>query len=389
MKNTKLEVLAPETENPLTPMSETTGMSIATSRQAQEVQAQMVVAKRFPRNETLSISRVMAACNRLSLAESALYAYPRGGTTVSGPSIRLAESLARSWGNIDFGVIELEQKLGESVVMAYAIDLETNTRVQRVFTVKHERKARGNIETLTDPRDIYEMTANQGARRLRACILSIIPGDVTEMAVDACETTMKSGDKTPLNQRIAKVISFFAGVNVTLAMIEKRLGHKIDTASETELVTLRKIAKSIDDQAAKPEDFFDLKATGVSKPEHATDLVGKSPEQHEARSREVASVPGGTVAGAPTSNQPEPAAITPAPAAAPATDPTDPEQAKLIALLTPKMQANQVTEAQLINWCKKNKLCSRQATALTDMIPAKLALVVENFDRALDKIKAS
>ena len=103
MKNTKLEVLAPETENPLTPMSETTGMSIATSRQAQEVQAQMVVAKRFPRNETLSISRVMAACNRLSLAESALYAYPRGGTTVSGPSIRLAESLARSWGNIDFG----------------------------------------------------------------------------------------------------------------------------------------------------------------------------------------------------------------------------------------------------------------------------------------------
>ena len=54
----------------------------------------MVIAKKFPRNETLAISRIMQACERLSLAESSLYAYPRGGTTVSGPSIRLAEALA-------------------------------------------------------------------------------------------------------------------------------------------------------------------------------------------------------------------------------------------------------------------------------------------------------
>ena len=103
------EVLPPE--NPLTPASTAaTGMDIATTRQSAEIQSAMVIAKKFPRNETVAISRIMQACERLSLAESALYAYPRGGTTVSGPSIRLAEALAKNWSNIDFGVIELEQK---------------------------------------------------------------------------------------------------------------------------------------------------------------------------------------------------------------------------------------------------------------------------------------
>ena len=139
----------------------------------------------------------------------------------SGASDVLAEALAKSWGNLDSGVIELEQKNGESVVMAYCWDLETNTRSTKIFTVKHERKAKGKIDVLTDPRDIYEMTANQGARRLRACILSIIPGDVTEMAVEACERTMKSGDKTPMKEKIAKITAFFAGFNVTAPMIEK------------------------------------------------------------------------------------------------------------------------------------------------------------------------
>ncbi|BBP90994.1 hypothetical protein BsIDN1_46120 [Bacillus safensis] len=43
--------------------------------------------------------------------------------------------------------------------MAYAWDLETNTRQTKIFTVKHERKAKGAITKLNDPRDIYELVA--------------------------------------------------------------------------------------------------------------------------------------------------------------------------------------------------------------------------------------
>ena len=80
---------------------------------------------------------------------------------VTGPSIRLAEVLAQNWGNLDFGIVELEQRFGESSMLAYAWDLETNTRQTKVFTVKHKRRARGADVSLTDPRDIYEMTEEE------------------------------------------------------------------------------------------------------------------------------------------------------------------------------------------------------------------------------------
>ena len=145
------------------------GAEMAISRQAQEVQAAMVIAKRFPRDEIEAQTRILQACERIVLAEKAEYSYLRGGEKVTGPSIRLAEVLARYWGNIDFGIIELEQRTGESTMMAYAWDLETNTRQTRIFVQKHERKTKkAGITKLDDPRDIYELTANMGARRVRA-----------------------------------------------------------------------------------------------------------------------------------------------------------------------------------------------------------------------------
>lgn len=90
------------------------------SRQAQEVQAAIVLAKRFPRDEFEATERIKRACQRKSLADQAVYSYPRGKECVSGPSIRLAETLAKTWGNIDYGIIELEQKDGSSEMMAYA-----------------------------------------------------------------------------------------------------------------------------------------------------------------------------------------------------------------------------------------------------------------------------
>lgn len=179
------------------------------SRQAQEVQAAMVIAKKFPRDVYAAFDRIKKACERRLLAENAVYEYPRGGSKVSGPSIRLAEALAQNWGNIDYGIMELEQKAGESSVMAYAWDLETNTRQTKIFTVKHERKARGAITKLDDPRDIYEMVANQGARRLRACILGVIPGDIVDAAVDMCQQTLISGHKEPLEDRLRNALSLF------------------------------------------------------------------------------------------------------------------------------------------------------------------------------------
>ena len=251
------------------------------SRQAQEVQAVMVVAKRFPRDEIDSFNRIMTSCQRKSLAERAMYEYPRGGTKVTGPSIRLAEAMAQNWGNIDFGIIELEQSNGESQVMAYAWDLETNTRQTKIFNVPHVRGTKKGNVPLTDPRDIYEMVANQGARRLRACILGVIPGDVIDAAVEQCKKTMTEGNEKPLIDRIREGVKLFEEkFSVSQQMLEKYIGCKCEAFSENDMVRLNNVYRSLRDGMSKREDYFD-----ISLPEEETEVTdpfkGKSEQKKE------------------------------------------------------------------------------------------------------------
>lgn len=233
------------------------------TRQSQEVQAAIVIAKRFPRNYVESFNRVLEACKRRKLAENAVYEYPRGGERVTGPSIRLAEALAQNWGNIDFGITELEQRDGESQVMAYAWDLETNTRQTKIFAVKHIRHTKKGDYPLTDPRDIYELVANNGARRLRACILGVIPGDVVDAAVEQCNRTLASANGgAPLVDTIrAMAAAFKDEFGVTLPMLEKYIGWKAESFSAQDVVKLRRVYTSLRDGMTKKEEVFDMNAS--------------------------------------------------------------------------------------------------------------------------------
>ena len=176
------------------PAARSVGAEMVASREAQEVQVAMVAAKRFPRDVYSAYNRIMQDCKRRTLAEKAMYEYPRGGQTVTGPSIHLARSIARSWGNLDSGFKVLEQSAKESTVMAYCWDLETNFREAKVFTVQHVRETKKGSYPLTDSRDIYELIANQAARRERYCILTVIPGDMVDAAVGECNATLQGGE---------------------------------------------------------------------------------------------------------------------------------------------------------------------------------------------------
>ena len=244
-------------------------VAIGQERAAQEVQAAVLMAKRFPRDQHRAVDRILSACMRPTLAESALYAFPRGTTVVTGPSIRLAEAIAQQWGNIEAGIRELEQRDNESLVESFAWDIETNTRISKVFTVPHERHTRTGVTKLTDPRDIYEHIANAGARRLRACILGVIPGDVVEQAVKQCEVTQAGGTGGASKEVLEKLVHAFEALNVTREQIVKRLGHNLEATVSAEVVGLRKIYRSIDDGMSKPGDWFD---TGAREKQETSDL---------------------------------------------------------------------------------------------------------------------
>ena len=255
--------IAPETPS-LNPAVTT---AMGQSRETQEVQAAVFMAKRFPRNENASLSRITQSCQRLGLASKAVYTYPRGGQNVTGPSIRLAEAIAQAWGNIQCGVVELEQRPGESTCMAYCWDIETNTRDCRVFTVPHIRQTRNGAQVLTDPRDIYELVANQGARRKRACILAVIPKDVVDYAVDACQKTLSTAYKEPLIDRLRNMVNLFQkNFSVPLESIEKYMGYKLDAFTEMDGATLAGVYNALKDGTAKREDYFTLPKVEAETP---------------------------------------------------------------------------------------------------------------------------
>lgn len=231
-------------------------VAIESERAIAEAQGRLLIAKRFPRDEAAAFARVMDACRRPSLAEVANYSFPRGGQKTEGPSIRLAEELARCWGNIEYGIRELSRRDGESEMQAFAWDMQTNVISQQTFTVRHLRDKRGGPEVLRDERDIYEVTANMGARRLRARILAVLPPDLVDAAVAQCRETMKSGSDKPLSDRIREMTQAFTKLGVTAEMLSARLGRPLDSATPDDLVDLRGIYQGIRDGASSVRDWF-------------------------------------------------------------------------------------------------------------------------------------
>ncbi len=300
-------------DSPIAAMPKSGGMlEVAAQREIAQVQAAMIMARRFPRDVRTAIDRIVMACARPELAEVALYTYARGGTDITGPSIRMAEAIAQNWGNIDFGIRELEQKNGESTIEAFALDLETNTRQVKVFQVPHVRYTRnGGRTALDDPRDVYEVAASQGARRLRACILGIIPGDVVEAAVRQVETTLKSKQEaTP--ERIKAMLERFAEFGVTKTMIERRIQRSIEAITPALLVDLGKKFNSLKDGMSQTVDWFDPDpetTNGAPAPTSRTESVKDQIKQQTAppAPKEGQSEAAAVGEGAPSAS-PEPAA---------------------------------------------------------------------------------
>lgn len=233
-------------------------------RAIEEVRAAMVIAKQFPRDEMAAADRILQSCQRTTLAEAAVYVYPKGGAQVTGPSIRLAEAMARHWGNLQWGIRELSQSNGESIMEAFCWDVENNSKQVKQFTVPHVRHTRNGQHQLRDPREIYELTANHGARRLRACILAIIPADVTEAAVKQCEMTQANAAQVDADS-IKAMVNAFAEVGVSKQMLEARVGHRltVEATISAELLALRRIWRSIKDGMGIVSDYF--KATEATK----------------------------------------------------------------------------------------------------------------------------
>jgi len=247
----------------------------AAQRELADVQGSIMLAKMNPRDNIAAMDEIIQACMRPSLAEVATYEYSRGGTEITGPTIRLAECIAQCWDNIHIGWRE-DRQAGKSVVEVWAWDLQKNHKETAEFEVPHERHTGQGIKMLTDPRDIYETVANQAARRRRACILAVIPSDVVETAVKQCEKTLKV--KTEVTkERLQEMLTAFAEFGVTREQIEKRIQRRLDAISPAQLIALGKIYNSLKDGMSQPAAWFKEQPAPAPEPEGEPETPKKEP----------------------------------------------------------------------------------------------------------------
>ena len=250
-------------------------VAIEASRAIAEAQSKLAIAKQFPRDEIMAYSKMMESCRRPSMAQSALYSFPRGGKSVDGISIRLAEEMARCWGNLDYGVKELSRDNGKSEMQAYAWDLETNTISVQNFTVLHQREVQGKMKNLTTQREIYEESANQGARRVRSRILAILPNWFVTDALAEINRTLSGNSDIPLIDRVKKMVDAFSKHGVTKDQIEARLKRKVETMTSDDLAEYTKIFNGLKQGETKASEWFGGK--------EATDLTNALKGEEKAK----------------------------------------------------------------------------------------------------------
>lgn len=266
------------------------GTAVEQSRAVAEVQAAVIVARQFPRNEAQAIRKMQTAFAQHSLAIRSFFRFRRGSSNVSGETIQFAKELARCWTNIHYGVHELrrDDAAGESEMQAWAWDLESNERASTTFIVPHTRWTKDNGGTrLEDPRDVYENNSNNGARRLREMIFSVLPDWFREQAKTIATNTVDNGqgDK-PLAQRTADAITHFETLGVTVEQLEdNRSGRKSDKWTNLDLGQLQIVAESIRrGEITVEEEFPQQRVTVAEITRQASESAGQAstPAQHEA-----------------------------------------------------------------------------------------------------------
>ena len=248
---------------------------MAVEKEAKQMEIAMITAKRFPRDYTSVEMKVERNCQRERLALSAIYSFPRGGETISGPSVKLMEVVAQCYGNIEYGVNEIQRYDGYSEAESFAWDFENNIKVARKFTVPHFRDTKQGRKRVTEDRDIREVVFNYGSRNMRACLERVIPRDLVDLAMEVCKKTLNANGKT-LAERIEKCKEFFKEYEIDAILLERIIGEKLSNWNVGHLNKAISYYTALRDEQTTKQDLINnlVKTIGKNEIDELTSLIG-------------------------------------------------------------------------------------------------------------------
>jgi hypothetical protein len=226
--------------------------------EAAQIDQQIATAKRYPRDEDASVGKaIKLATYNPKIAQGCIYMRPTGKkdrimSFAEGPSIRLAECLKSSWGNLRLGTRVVGEKDGNIHVQAVCHDLESNVYETSEVAKSITRSGGGRYSDTM----IQNVIGAASKIALRNVIFSVIPKAFAEQIMDECRKTIvgEGEDKAAL---YSAIVSSFADMGID----EARMLSVVDrqdypAGSDGELVFLIGLNNAIKDGICTCEDVF-------------------------------------------------------------------------------------------------------------------------------------
>jgi hypothetical protein len=252
----------------------------------------------------------------VEIADECIYALPRGGKSIEGPSIRFAEIIAQTWRNNTSGARPIAEDDEFITVQGVFRDYETNMgvtyEVKRRITDKDGKRYNA---------DMIATTTNAGLSIARRnAILGGIPRPYWEAAYQAARKVV-AGDVKTLGVRRDAALKHFLLMGVKPEQIYTLLDVRgIEDITSEHLLTLRGVINALKEGSATVESIFAPKGDENLAAKSAVGL-NKIKERYSTQPAAPASAaaPPATSAaatGAPAATVPAPASSAAAPPAA-------------------------------------------------------------------------
>lgn len=207
---------------------------------AAEINQQVATAKQYPRRRDKEISDEIISRSSLNeaIATECMYSLRRGDNAITGPSIRFAEIVRASYGNIRvaarFVRIDQDDPLKAAVIVeAVALDLQTNNAEVIPNRRSVMTSGKGGRKPQMFSADMINMTINAAtALARRNAILAVVPKAVW---IDGYQRVIKvlQGDVSTLAKRRQEIFDAFGRIKVEPATL-----HGILKTKSIEDVTL-------------------------------------------------------------------------------------------------------------------------------------------------------
>src|SRR5262245_8441279 len=174
-----------------------------------ELDMQIATAKAHPRSVTSASANILSlATLDEQTAMDNVFALPRGGKPIRGPSVRLAEIIYQCWGNcrVDSRVVMIDRD--NKVIVAEGVfhDLQTNAATRSEIRRRISDKY-GKLYS----EDMIVTTGNAAcAIAKRNAVLSGVPKPVWRKAYEASEKVLAGDVKTLASRRDAAIKAFAA-----------------------------------------------------------------------------------------------------------------------------------------------------------------------------------